>query len=188
MQALRKKLNVERAKTYSDIACNKLLSFAPLLRSGTVSCYSSKPEELQTDKLIIRLVEIGKKVALPKVDQKNNKMDFYYINSPEKDLETGFMGIMEPKTGLKKVEDVTEIDFTIIPALSVDVEGNRIGFGGGFFDRYFKSREKRNILCGLVFDFQILECIPYDSRDVKLDFVISEKRIISCGKEISRVH
>lgn len=128
------------------------------------------------------MLQSGKKVALPKVDKKKKELSFFYITSVENDLEPGFNNIMEPKDGLKTVNRLSEIDFAVIPAVSVDIEGNRIGFGEGYFDKYFKGKGKENILCGFVFDFQILEKVPRDSHDLKLDIIVSDRRVIYCGK------
>ena len=188
MALLRKNLKRDDIRTYSESACSNLLSIDILAKSSNFTCYSSRSEELQTGSFILNLLQSGKRVALPKVDKKKKELSFFYITSVENDLESGFNNIMEPKEGLKRVNSLSEIDFGVIPAVSVDAEGNRIGFGGGYFDKYFKGKSTENILCGFVFDFQILEKVPRDSHDLKLDIIVSDRRIIYCGKRQSVSH
>ncbi|RMF97738.1 MAG: 5-formyltetrahydrofolate cyclo-ligase [Candidatus Schekmanbacteria bacterium] len=188
MAGLRQNLREDERQEYSQLACKNLLSLEVLLKAENIICYASKPEELCTDFFIKEILKKGKRIALPKVNEDRKELSFYYIRSLEDDLERGFKNILEPKEGLERIKDVSEIDFAVIPSLSVDLGGNRIGFGGGYFDRYFFGKRYKAVLCSLVFDFQILDRIPRKDYDLKLDIVVSEKRIHFCGNNKQNDH
>ena len=123
------------------------------------------------DYIIENAFELGKKVFVPKVIGKN--MIFVKIES-FKELTQGYMGIREPVSSDEA--DIKE-GFMCMPGMVFDNECNRIGYGGGFYDRYL-SKDNEFIKAALCYDFQILEEIPHEPHDLKPDYVISEKRVI----------
>jgi 5-formyltetrahydrofolate cyclo-ligase len=109
-------------------------------------------------------------------------MEFLSVNSMM-DLSPDFMGIREPaflfdnlfQLHTSQVEQV----FMVMPALAFDTNGNRIGFGKGYYDRYLK-RIHINKRIGICYDFQIMNEIPCTTQDISATMVISDKRIIRC--------
>ncbi len=112
-------------------------------------------------------------ISLPKI--KNNfQMDFIQWSFKEP-LVVNKFGIPEPSTGKVKFPDII-----LIPLLSFDTNLNRVGYGGGFYDRYIQrvKKIKKPLLVGLAYLFQRVKKIPINKYDMKLDFIVTEKNII----------
>ena len=115
----------------------------------------------------------GSLISLPKI-KKKNQMEFYKWNKNEPLLLNKY-GIPEPDTANKVYPDIL-----FIPLVAFDKELNRLGYGGGFYDRYIQkiSKIKKVVKVGLAFSFQKLKTIPVNKHDKKLDIIITEKDII----------
>ena len=115
----------------------------------------------------------GSKISLPKI-KKKSQMEFYkwYKNDP---LLINKYGIPEPLETKKVYPDIL-----FVPLVAFDQELNRLGYGGGFYDRYIQkiSKIKKVVKVGLAFSFQKLKTIPINKHDKKLDIIITEKEII----------
>ena len=115
----------------------------------------------------------GSTIALPQI-KKNSQMEFYkwYKNEP---LLINKYGIPELKTSNRIYPDIL-----FVPLVAYDKKLNRLGYGGGFYDRYIKkiSNIKRVVKIGLAFSFQKLNTIPTNKHDKKLDIIVTEKDII----------
>ena len=112
-------------------------------------------------------------ISLPKI--KNNfQMDFIQWSFKEP-LVINKFGIPEPSTGKVKFPDIL-----LIPLLSFDKNLNRVGYGGGYYDRYIQrvKKIKKPLLVGLAYLFQRVKKIPINKYDMKLDFIVTEKNII----------
>ncbi len=109
-------------------------------------------------------------ISLPKV-RKNFKMDFFYWSVKEP-LKINKYGIAEPISN-----KIVYPNIFIVPLIAYDEKLYRIGYGGGYYDRYFKKIKKRKkvITIGLAYSFQKVKKIPINKHDIKLDFVITEK-------------
>ena len=115
----------------------------------------------------------GSIISLPKI-KKKNQMEFHrwYKNEP---LLINKYGIPEPATTTRLYPDIL-----FVPLVAYDKELNRLGYGGGFYDRYIQkiSKIKKIVKVGLAFSFQKLKTIPVNKHDKKLDIIITEKDII----------
>ena len=109
-------------------------------------------------------------ISLPKIS-KNSRMNFFVWSSNDP-LNVNEYGIPEPITNRMIFPDVL-----LVPLVAYDKNCNRVGYGGGFYDRYIKRTKKiKNILTiGLAFSYQKVKKIPIENNDVKLDFIITEK-------------
>jgi 5-formyltetrahydrofolate cyclo-ligase len=134
--------------------------------------YLAKSSEAPTGKLIERLLEDGKQVLCPRVNGK--------------EMETVPYGEDFTLSEFQTIEPIGEaydgkIDVAIVPLLAVDRQGRRLGYGGGYYDRFFeKHREILKI--GYAFDFQMVESVPTEATDIPLDIIVTDKQIIFCGK------
>ena len=91
------------------------------------------------------------------------------------DLETNKMGILEPKSG----EEVLDVDLTITPGLAFDSEGYRLGYGGGYYDKFFAKVD--TIRMGIGYSDQIVEEVPHEDYDKKLSYLLTDKGLIEFG-------
>lgn len=127
---------------------------------------------------IIPLIEhswsIGKKVLIPKTNPLTKKMEPFLISSWE-DTEIGNYQITEPKIKNKKPFFIDKIDLVIVPGLIFDWEGNRLGYGGGYYDRFFNGIPKLPYRIGVAYDFQLIDSLPTEGYDITMNEVITEK-------------
>ncbi|GMQ60024.1 5-formyltetrahydrofolate cyclo-ligase [Vallitalea sediminicola] len=136
--------------------------------------YVSNFNEVDTLNIIKKAWNDNKLVAVPKVEEKGI-IKFYYINSM-KDLRKGKFNILEPITLIEGVP--TAKSLFIMPGVAFDKSKNRIGFGGGYYDRYlFKYRKAFNLIA-VCYDYQLLDKVPSDVYDVKPDYIFTELRVI----------
>lgn len=115
-----------------------------------------------------------KNFILPRVVKKENDLTLYKINSFD-DLEEGAFRISEPKTDLEKI-DPSQLDFIILPGIAFSMNGHRIGYGQGYFDRLLKKTSCLKI--GVAYEFQIVENIPGEDHDVPVEKIVTETHII----------
>jgi 5-formyltetrahydrofolate cyclo-ligase len=176
---------------YSRMIIDKLLESKELNDADNVLVYCSYLSEVDTHTLIERLLYKGKRVYCPKVtDPKNGIMEFYEVRGM-KDLAEGYHGIPEPVTTDRYVtgEAMHDLDLNhtdmlhtdtlmILPGVAFDRDCNRIGYRGGFYDRYI-PRIPGAYLIALAFEEQISEDIfPMESHDIKPDAIYTQARII----------
>ncbi len=110
-------------------------------------------------------------ISLPKI-KKNSQMDFFYWSTKDP-MAINRYGIPEPISNKVKYPDIL-----LVPLVAYDKNFNRIGYGGGFYDRYIKKikKNKKIITIGLAYSFQKVKKIPINKYDIKLDFIVTEKR------------
>ena len=180
MLSQREGLSEERVISLSKAIAGKVNNLREFKEAKTVFCYISKGKEVFTEDIIMKSLYMNKKVIAPRVDEHKNKIVLHEIKSPGKDLSQGFRGISEPKSHLPVLGNLNKINFAIIPGIAFDRNGRRIGFGKGFFDKLLSKKDLYPILCGIAFDFQITDNIPYFPHDICMDIIVSEKRIIRC--------
>ncbi len=139
----------------------------------TVLIYVSFRTEVDTHGIIDTCINSGIRVAVPRVEQR--EIVFYYIDS-QSDLERGYMGIPEPTEGCVPVSAGSCSSLIIAPGSVFDRNGNRIGYGGGYYDRFI-SRNPDIYSIGLAYSCQIVDSIPEDEWDRPLDMVITGEAI-----------
>lgn len=135
----------------------------------------SQSFEWNTLPIIERAWEEEKRVAIPKVNELDRKMKFYEIKDTS-EVEEGFRSLMEPNTNLTTFVPKKAIDLLIVPGVVFTTAGNRIGFGGGFYDRYLTDFQQRTLsLCS---EAQIVEYIEHEVHDQRVQILVTEERII----------
>jgi 5-formyltetrahydrofolate cyclo-ligase len=173
----REKLSKEEVKERSSLIFSNLLIVPAFFRSEVVHLYiSSKNNEVDTHNIIRWLLKEKKRVVVPVVDVETKTMRHSEIFSLS-ELAVNPYGIYEPK--LEQPVKTSELDCIIIPALAVDRKGNRVGFGGGFYDRFLQNVQLPTI--ALAYEFQLLEELPVEEFDVKISAIVTENQIIKCS-------
>ena len=138
--------------------------------------YAAKGKEVRTKALIESAITNGKKVLLPITNLEAKRMEIGEVND-HSDLREGAFGIMEP--GKKSGQWEEKIEAAIVPGLAFDMEGHRIGYGYGYYDKFLRKIPKA-VKIGIAFDFQIADKIPNEAHDVPLDIIVTEKEVIEC--------
>lgn len=169
----RREAHAEEITKNSDLICDTFFSLPEYTQAETIFAYVDCKNEVQTEKVIRQCWKDGKKVAVPKVF--GQIMKYYYIHSFD-DLEEGYFGIMEPKDALLE-EAVCEDGLMILPGVAFDVKRHRVGYGGGFYDRYLEVHPHMKKIA-FAFEFQLFEEVPFEAFDIQPEKIITEKRII----------
>ena len=140
-----------------------------LQQARTVLLYYSLPDEVNTHSLIEQLAKEGKRVLLPVVIDSENMVLRGYTDS--QDLKEGALHIMEPIGKEFPEQAYSQIDVAVIPGMSFDQQGNRLGRGKGYYDRFLEQVPSIYKI-GMCFDFQKVELVPTKHRDIRMDEVI----------------
>lgn len=153
----------------------------------TVFVYASYKSEVETKEIIQGALRQGKRVAVPKVT--GDEMEFYAIQSWE-ELFPGYQGILEPQILDKEPVIPVDSDVMLLPGAVFDRKGGRIGYGGGYYDRYLdkvlETYGHRPYLMALGFACQISNgTIPTEEHDKKMDCILTERRVIMPREEKS---
>jgi len=120
-------------------------------------------------------------VFLPKTLVREKRLEVFPINSVE-DLAPGAYGIPEPVESRVEKTGKPGIDLVLVPGSVFDRRGGRYGYGGGFYDRFLSQEVPYAPRVALAFSFQVLDNIPLQPHDQLMDYIITEKEIIQCGK------
>ena len=175
---IRKKIFKLRKKFFFKnifIDSNKFLKFLEKkkIKDKVIGGYYPYNYEIDTLDILKKLEKKNYLISLPKIS-KNNKMDFYQWSFKEP-LSINTYGIPEPISKIK-----VDPKILLVPLVAYDSKLNRLGYGGGFYDRYISrvEKDKRILKIGLAFSFQKINKLPINKHDKKLDHIITEKNII----------
>lgn len=138
-------------------------------KARSVFIFISYKSEVDTKKIIDGILEDGKKLLVPLV--KGPEMIAVEVKGIE-DLKANKMGILEPKSG----EEVLDVDLTITPGLAFDREGYRLGYGGGYYDKFFAKVE--TIRMGIAYSDQFVEKVIHEDYDEPLDYLLTDESLI----------
>ena len=171
MLCARDRLTDREWETYSDRITEQVVSHPLFVQAKEIWCYVSMGKEVCTEQILVSAWRAGKRTAVPKVTGKR-EMKFYYIESLN-DLETGAFGILEPKEEKKGADCCLEKSdlLMLVPGVSFDPAGRRIGYGGGFYDTYLQKMEGCHTF-GLAFEVQMADQIPAEAHDIRMEYVL----------------
>ena len=169
------KLRENKLKKIKSINHNNIIKLLKKkgIKGKIVGGYYPYNNEIDCIQILKKLEKKNYIISLPKI-KKNSQMDFIQWSSDEP-LVINKFGIPEPSNDKIKFPDIL-----LVPLLSFDAKLNRVGYGGGFYDRYVHriKRKKKPLLVGLAYSFQKVKKIPINKYDKKLDFVVTERKII----------
>jgi len=172
-----KQMRLTAGKEYrlkaSDAIVQKLINDSNIKAAKTVMTYISMGAEPNTHHFTERLLAEGKKIAAPVVFGKNMKAS--YITSLSNLKKSGY-GALEPSGKLFRECAPTDIDIIIVPGIAFDKNGYRVGYGGGYYDKYLPLTNAVKI--GICFDFCIVDNVYAQPHDVAVDYVVTDLREI----------
>lgn len=180
---IKKRKSIEK----SLISSNSRLIFENLLKLGlfdgrsNIMVYLDFNNEVETKPIIDHLFSTSKNVLVPISVVKTKQLVVSKIESLD-DVEVRTYGIREPRP--EKVDPVEhdQIDLVIVPGVAFDEDGFRLGYGGGFYDRFIKNLRPDCISVAIAFEDQVFKEVPKEDHDISVDFLITEKRIIKVKK------
>lgn len=170
-----KKLSDSDKKTIEQQLLHRLIHTNSWINARTVGITVSQGIEWNTTNIIEKAWEEDKTICAPKCYPKQRTMDFYRLQSFQ-DLEIVYYNLKEPKPIPENKKNKAELDLLIVPGLLFDANGFRIGFGGGYYDRFLSDYKGRTV--ALTSSFQMVDYIPKESFDIAVDQIVTEKEII----------
>ena len=156
---------------------NQLLQSAEFRHAHTIGLTISSFPEVDTRPLIEAAWRSGKRVAVPKCIRETRDMDFRLINSYT-NLETVYMNLLEPIVTETVAVEKDAIDLQVVPGVVYSSEGYRIGFGGGYYDRYLADYKGHRL--SLAFDCQTNGAVPVESHDIPVQTIFTATKIVIC--------
>ncbi len=181
LKAKRKQIAADIKKQLDEDICNNILNSVSYKYADVVLMFYPAEYEIDVLRVFEKALQDGKRVAFPKCVSKG-VMKFYFV-STKKDLIKGSYGILEPKDTREQYSpDVAVHPLCIVPCLCAFIDGKRLGYGGGYYDRFLSCFEGIS-MCVQYEDF-LFEQIPFDKRyDKKADIIVTEKAVYVVGKK-----
>ena len=170
----------ERARLGALIE-ERALALPAVPEARTVTAFHSFGSEVSTASLIERLAAGNRQVLVPYLDAGEMHMAVY---RPGDDLVPAGYGTMEPAVRIPVPPE--EIDVCLVPGLAFDPRGYRVGYGGGYFDRFLPRLDPRAVRIGVAFHLQVVSEVPHGPADQPVDLVVTEAETLAC--EIGRAH
>ncbi|SHK14009.1 5-formyltetrahydrofolate cyclo-ligase [Paramaledivibacter caminithermalis] len=174
----RKEMKDEDVEKHSKEIISKLTDLEVFKESSNIMIYLSFRNEVDTYKLMDYCLNVGKKVIVPFCIEEERKIIPSEIKNPENELILNHFGYKEPDSSHLREVKIEDIDLVIVPGVVFDKQGNRIGFGGGYYDRFLKKLKDTTMTIAICYDYQIVERVPVNEFDMPVKSIITEKRII----------
>lgn len=174
----RRALTPEQQRRFGQQAAARMLSFPPVVMAHTVAVFLSFDGELDTQPLIEQLWQAGKRVYLPVLHpfSPGNLLFLHY--HPQSVLVTNRLKIQEPRLDVRDVLPLAKLDVLVTPLVAFDEDGQRLGMGGGFYDRTLQNWQQHKILpVGYAHDCQLVEKLPVKEWDIPLPAVVTPSKI-----------
>ncbi len=159
----------------------RLLSLEEIKRAGLLFFFASFRSEVDTMEAVSRLLRDGRRIAFPKVERQARSLNLYEVKDIA-ELTKGCLGIPEPSLlAEERMVDINSVDVVIIPGAGFDAEGNRIGYGGGYYDRLLSSMTRDVPVIAPTYEEQVVESIPAEPHDMRVDMIVTDRRVIRCA-------
>ena len=171
----RTSLGEKERKRKSAIIQQRLMDLPEFQLAQTVMLFLNFREEVETTAMAEATIAGKKKLVLPRCAPHGILLPIE-VHDLIQDIEPGTYGIREPKLSLKVVEP-SEIDLIIVPGSGFDLQGNRLGYGGGYYDRFFMLLNPLTPRIALGFECQVIEQVPIDKHDAIMTMLITEKKV-----------
>lgn len=184
-RALRRRVKVwrdtlppEERDVMSAHVARRVFELGCYQRARCVAAYAAFGSEVATGAIVARVLEDGKQLAMARVE--GDTLILHRVLDPARDLVSGTWDIPEPAPSLPTV-DPGAVELFLLPGLVFDLDGGRLGYGRGFFDRVLAA--VAGVKVALAFDGQLVEAVPVEARDVAMDKVVTPTRVIRCRSD-----
>ena len=182
-----RKLIIQKRNALSNLKQNeksltiiqRLLKMSEFKESKAVFCFLSTAHEVKTEEIILKAFRLGKDVLVPLLNPQEENMQIVRVSRDAKYI-IGKYGVREPSLETGEVVSSACIDFVVTPGLAFDTFGNRIGYGGGHYDKLFKNISNDVMRVAIGYDFQILESVPCSNFDESVHFIVTETKTLRC--------
>lgn len=175
--AVRNAISEQKRLEKSRKIMSMLKETAAFKKADNIMCFVSFASEVYTHDFIKECIKSGKNVIVPYIDKEKDTMELSLIKSFF-ELESGFFGILEPKKETIRDFPKEELDIIVTPCVAFDSEKYRIGYGKGYYDRFF-AKGAGGTKIGVCFSENLVDNMPRDEFDIPVDMVITDEKIIN---------
>lgn len=177
--ARRDRLPVRQQEEKSRVILSRLLGLEEIRRAGHLFVYASFRSEVRTRDFIDHCLEQGKTVSVPLTLVETSSLLAVAITDPESQLAPGYCGIPEPVSSRidGHMVDPAGIEVVIVPGSVFDRNGGRLGYGGGYYDRFLSAQTPQALRIALAYELQLVERIPVEAHDQGMDMIITEETV-----------
>jgi 5-formyltetrahydrofolate cyclo-ligase len=175
IQSIRDNIPKDEKERLDAAIAAHLISWEAYRSSKALFCFVSFRSEINTRPILEKSIQLDKTVSVPKINLASGEMRAFIIDDFESCLEPGEYGILEPVSSCREL-DYSHLDLIITPGLAFTSRGERLGYGGGFYDRFIE-RHFQATICALVYDRLVLNEIPVKEHDVPVDYLITESGV-----------
>lgn len=180
--AKREQLSIEKRFELSAAITKRLVDMPTYQQANAVLGYMSFGAEFDSSIWVKQVLADGKRLALPKVNRQANQLDLYWVNDLAGQLAAGVWGIPEPiAERCERLNRLNEVEFALLPGVAFTRSGARLGYGGGFYDKLLGKSEYRPTLVAAAFGLQVVEDMPQEATDVKVEWLITEQEVVDCS-------
>jgi 5-formyltetrahydrofolate cyclo-ligase len=181
----RNTLTVDEQSKKSEQILSSLMAFREVQLAKTFFIYVNFRSEVQTIPFIIHCLSEGKTVLVPVTLVAEKKLLAVRITDIDGDLEAGYSGIPEPVPSLQQTmeTDPSFIDMIILPGSVFDRRGGRLGYGGGYYDRFLVDAAPQAVRVAVAYESQLIDRIELQPHDQLMDWIVTEKKIYSCRRK-----
>jgi len=175
-------LSGEEIREYSRQIARRLYGLPEYRESRVIMFFLSFRSEVDTRSMVEESLARGKEVLVPKALPDSRELIASRLLDCREDLAPGAYGIPEPKESALRAVDPLQIDLLIVPGVAFSEDGRRLGYGGGYYDRFFGRLRPEVPLLALAFELQIVPEVPVQPWDRPVDLIVTEKRVIRVGR------
>jgi 5-formyltetrahydrofolate cyclo-ligase len=162
-------------ETLSEEIFGRVTALETFHYARIVLAYAHFGSEPRTNTFLQTILDDGKTLVLPRVEDRN-LLALYAVTDPQSELVPGPWGIREPRPDACVRVDPHSVDFVLVPGVAFDARGGRLGYGGGFYDLLIGGLRRRPALVAGAFEVQVVERIPSEDHDARVDLVVTERR------------
>ena len=180
--AAREQLPASERLRLSRAVIQSVCELTAYRQAHTVLGYLNFGSELASELWVQRAFADGKRVLLPRVNRASKHLDLYQVGDLQQDVAPGFLGIREPVAERCVKEDAPgTVDFILLPGVAFTREGARLGYGGGYYDKLLANMPHQPVLVAGAFELQVLQEIPQEKTDCKVEWLVTEDGAIRCN-------
>lgn len=176
--ARRDKLSGEERQRKSELVMARLCELAPFAQAEMVFTYINFRSEVETMPLVRQCLKAGRKISVPVTMREESRLVACRITDPDRELHTGYCNIPEPDPATAAVINPQEIEVVLLPGSVFDRRGGRLGYGGGFYDRFLEYEAPKAVRIGLAFELQVVENLPLMPHDKLLHYLVTEDEVL----------
>ncbi len=180
--ALRDTLEEAEIAEKSALIKGRLFGLEEFRQGQTIMFFLSFGKEVLTESMVRESLSRGKKILVPKTDTRNKGLILSRLLDYDRDLAPGVWGIPEPRPGALRPAKPREVDLVVVPGVAFDREGNRLGYGGGYYDRLFPTLKAGTPLVALAFACQLVPAVPTSPHDQQIDCLVTEEQVLRFAK------